>query len=72
MEKRLAELREQLEVGQQQLAMLDHQRSELRDTLLRIGGAVQVLEELLGGSEHRATAAPRGGVTRDAELARVS
>lgn len=53
MEKRLAELREQLEIGQQQLAILDRQRAELRDTLLRIGGAVQVLEELL---------APDGGV----------
>jgi len=50
MEKRLAELREQLEIGQQQLAVLDRQRAELRDTLLRIGGAVQVLEELLEGS----------------------
>jgi prefoldin subunit 5 len=47
MEKRLTELREQLETGQQQLALLDRQRAELRDTVLRISGAVQVLEELL-------------------------
>lgn len=47
MEKRLTELREQLDVGRQQLELLDRQRAELRDTMLRISGAVQVLEELL-------------------------
>jgi prefoldin subunit 5 len=50
-EQRLRELREQLEVGQRQLAMLDQQRAETRDTLLRISGAIQVLEEMLGQSE---------------------
>jgi hypothetical protein len=58
MEKRLAELREQLEIGQQQLTVLDHQRAELRDTLLRIGGAVQVLEELLAEGERGAEHGP--------------
>jgi prefoldin subunit 5 len=47
MEKRLTELREQLDVGRQQLELLDRQRAELRDTVLRISGAVQVLEEML-------------------------
>jgi prefoldin subunit 5 len=46
MEERLAELREELERGQEQLELLDHRRRELRDTLLRISGAIQVLEEL--------------------------
>lgn len=47
MQERLAELRAEFEKGQQQLHLLDQQRAELRDTLLRISGAIQVLEELV-------------------------
>lgn len=47
MKERLAELRAEFEKGQQHLQMLDQQRAEVRDTLLRISGAIQVLEELL-------------------------
>lgn len=47
MKERLAELRLEFEKGQQHLQMLDQQRAEVRDTLLRISGAIQVLEELL-------------------------
>lgn len=43
---RLAELREQYAIGQQQLVTLDQRRTEVRDTLLRITGAIKVLEEL--------------------------
>ena len=46
--QRLQELRQEYEKGQQQLALLDQRRQELRDTLLRIAGAIQVLEELAG------------------------
>lgn len=48
---RLAELREQYAIGQQQLMALDQRRAEVRDTMLRIAGAIKVLEELeqLGG-----------------------
>jgi hypothetical protein len=46
-EKRLQELRTEYSRGEQQLAQLDQRRQELRDTLLRISGAIQVLEELL-------------------------
>jgi prefoldin subunit 5 len=45
-EARLQELREEWEKGTRQLEILDRQRGELRETLLRIEGAVQVLEEL--------------------------
>jgi hypothetical protein len=45
--KRLEELRAELEKGQRHLEGLDRQRQEMRDTLLRISGAIQVLEELL-------------------------
>lgn len=47
MNQRLQELRADYERGERQLALLDQQRQTLRDTLLRISGAIQVLEELL-------------------------
>lgn len=46
MNDRLAQLRKELEKGHQQMAMLDQRRQELRDMILRISGAIQVLEEL--------------------------
>jgi hypothetical protein len=46
MEERLQELRREFELGRQQMAQLERKRDELRDTLLRISGAIQVLEEL--------------------------
>lgn len=46
MAERLLALRKELEKGQQQMALLDQRRQELRDTILRISGAIQVLEEL--------------------------
>lgn len=47
MKERLAELKAEFEKGQQHLQLLDQQRAEVRDILLRISGAIQVLEELL-------------------------
>ena len=44
--ERLAELRREREDGMRQLRLLDARRSEVRDTLLRIDGAIQVLAEL--------------------------
>ncbi|MBK6711072.1 MAG: hypothetical protein KA362_15150 [Chloroflexi bacterium] len=46
LEQKLQELRYEYAKGQQQLAQLDQRRQELRDTLLRISGAITVLEEL--------------------------
>jgi hypothetical protein len=51
-EQRLLELREELVHGQQQMAALDQRRQELRDTMLRISGAIQVLEELMAKNGH--------------------
>ena len=48
MEDRLRELRTEFEVGQKVMAELEIRQANLRSTLLRIGGAMQVLEELLG------------------------
>jgi DNA-binding transcriptional MerR regulator len=45
--ERLELLRAELDKGQRHIDLLDGQRQEVRDTLLRISGAIQVLEELL-------------------------
>jgi prefoldin subunit 5 len=57
--QRLAELKDQLKLGREQLDMLEQKRAEVEGTMLRISGAIQVLEELLGsenGVEHSAAA----------------
>jgi predicted nuclease with TOPRIM domain len=60
MQARLEELKKELETGQAELQKVEMQRTYLRETVLRIDGAVQVLEELLArqpqgqqnGSDH--------------------
>jgi septal ring factor EnvC (AmiA/AmiB activator) len=47
MNKRLHQLHTELEKGRQRIRALDHERQELRDTMLRISGAIRVLEEML-------------------------
>ena len=63
---RLAQLKKELEAGQTELQKVEMQRTYLRETVLRIGGAVQVLEELLveGGP-----AGPDGTVTNERRTA---
>ncbi len=58
LEKRLQELKAEFESGQKMLAELDQKRANLEKTLLRISGAVQVLEEELqkAGSEAESSA----------------
>ncbi len=46
--ERLGELRDDWATGQRRLEGLDAERRQLRETLLRIAGAIQVLEELSG------------------------
>jgi CHASE3 domain sensor protein len=46
-EQRLRQLQQEFESGQQLLADLEQRQQSLRETLLRIGGAIQVLQELL-------------------------
>jgi predicted nuclease with TOPRIM domain len=48
LEKRLAELKAEFESGQKVMAELETKQSNLRDTLLRISGAIQILEEEIG------------------------
>jgi hypothetical protein len=52
--RRLEELKSELKSGQQMEAELEGKLAQLRTTLLRISGAIQVIEELL---DHEATAA---------------
>jgi hypothetical protein len=47
LEHRLAALKAEYQAGEQMLANLEKQQVELRKTMLRISGAIQVLEELL-------------------------
>lgn len=53
LERRLAQLREELESGEKMLADLDVRRSNLRDSILRISGAIQVLQEELAALDGR-------------------
>lgn len=48
--ERLAELKQEQNKGQQALAELLERKVQLEQTLLRIGGAIQVLEELVNAS----------------------
>lgn len=47
LKKRLESLRSEYEAGQKMLANLEAEQAKLRETLLRIAGAIQVLEEEL-------------------------
>jgi len=47
LERRLEVLKREFEAGQEKLRAVARQESALRETMLRISGAMQVLEELL-------------------------
>lgn len=47
LEQRLKELKEEFESGQKTLADLEAKEAELKSTMLRISGAIQVIEEEL-------------------------
>jgi hypothetical protein len=50
-ETQLEILRKEFEAGERRLAELERQRTQLTETMLRISGAIQVLEDVLGQSE---------------------
>jgi hypothetical protein len=56
--ERLKTLEEEYRKGQQMLAELDQRRAEIRDTMLRIAGAIQVLKELSAEPEEAADKMP--------------
>lgn len=45
---RLTVLRHELQLGESRLLELQREQAQLQQTVLRISGAIQVLEELLG------------------------
>lgn len=47
LETRLASLRQEYSAGQEQLRKLEERRNDLQQTMLRITGAIQVLEEAI-------------------------
>ncbi|MBD2110041.1 hypothetical protein [Nodosilinea sp. FACHB-13] len=49
--QRLQSLKTEYEAGQRMLAGLEAKQANLRDTLLRISGAIQVLEELANAED---------------------
>jgi predicted nuclease with TOPRIM domain len=50
LQTRLAALKAEFDSGQERLAEVENQATQLRQTLLRISGAIQVLEEDLAAS----------------------
>jgi ABC-type transporter Mla subunit MlaD len=51
LQARLDELKRQFEAGQTELQQLQAHENYLRETMLRISGAMQVLEELLAEAQ---------------------
>ncbi len=51
LEKRLTELKAEFEAGQKMMAEMEAKQATLRDTLLRISGAIQAIEEELAKAD---------------------
>jgi hypothetical protein len=60
LQARLDQLRQDYASAQQVMTELAQRQAQVRDTLLRISGAIQVLEEMLGGPAGAAGAEPAG------------
>ena len=56
--ERLIELRAEAQRGREEMSRLDQRRAELHAVLLRISGAIQVLEELQTRGDGPSAAAP--------------
>ncbi|ADP85027.1 hypothetical protein [Pseudofrankia inefficax] len=72
MDGRREGLADELRRGQEMLASLDAQRTELQQTLLRISGALQVLEELLAPDGPATGAVPGAGPGRPVAVAEAA
>jgi len=61
LERRLDDLKSEFQSGQKLLAELEAKQANLHETLLRISGAIQVLEEELAIAGARDASAVEGG-----------
>lgn len=64
-QERLASLKKEFEVGQKRLQQLEQEQTYLRETMLRISGAIQVLQELVGEPDAGASAVAATPGARD-------
>lgn len=65
LQQRLQSFKTEYEAGQKMLADLEAKQANLRDTLLRISGAIQVLEEALAEADEPSNppdGSPTGGM----------
>jgi uncharacterized coiled-coil protein SlyX len=65
LEERLKELKIEFDKGEQTLRELEEQAATVRQTLLRISGAIQVLEEELGDTDEPDGVVPGLSVEED-------
>ena len=72
LQKRLEELKSELASGQKMLAELDAKRTNIQETLLRISGAIQVLEEELAEAGADGDASNTSNATVDTAAETVS
>jgi len=70
--QRLTVLKAEFDAGQRMLAELESKQAELRNTLIRISGAVQVLEEELAKAAATPVAADIIGAKETNELSRIN
>ncbi len=66
LEQRLTALKAEFETGQRMLAELDAKQASLKESMLRISGAIQVLEEELA-EEPQASSTENGQPEREVE-----
>jgi predicted nuclease with TOPRIM domain len=59
LQTRLEELKKEFETGQNRLRELEAEMAYVRETMLRISGAIQVLEQMLQESDQSAEAETR-------------
>ena len=64
-QSRIAVLKSEFETGQAKLQELEMQQSRIRETLLRISGAIQVLEEMLASNKPDGGPVPHGSLAAE-------
>lgn len=64
-EMKLAELRNEFRAGEAMISDLDQRRAGLQETMLRISGAIQALEELLGRPNSATATSSAGSDSRE-------